>query len=64
MYLLDFFSESRRHNSFYQKEEIKTGLGGFLSIIFLLFFLFISFFYIADYSLNDKYEIQSLTILI
>ena len=62
MYLLDFFSESSRHNSFYQKEEIKTGLGGFLSIIFLLFFLFISIFYIADYSLNDKYEIQSLTI--
>ena len=62
MYLLDFFSESNRQSSFHQKEKIRTGLDGFFSIIYFLFFLFISLFYITDYSLNDKYEIQSLTL--
>ena len=63
MYLLDIFSESNKQSSLFQKETIRTGLGGFFSIIYFLFFLFISLFYIADYSLNDKYEIQSLTLL-
>ena len=63
MYLLDIFSESNKQSSLFQKGTIRTGLGGFFSIIYFLFFLFISLFYIADYSLNDKYEIQSLTLL-
>ena len=58
---LDFFSLSP---SFYifRSEANKTTLGGILFLIFMIIMIFISFAYIYDFAVNDKYEIECNTI--
>ena len=63
MHFIDYFSGSIRNDTFFQKKSKRTIFGIFLSLIYFIFFAFVSFFYIIDYSLNDKYEIQSLSII-
>lgn len=63
MHFIDYFSGSIRNDTFFQKKSKGTIFGIFLSLIYFIFFAFVSFFYIIDYSLNDKYEIQSLSII-
>ena len=61
MYFIDFLSESRR-DKFFEKESNKTNFGGFLSLLYFIITILITTFYILDYTLNDKYEIQSLSL--
>ena len=58
---LDFLSLSP---SFYifRNEANKTTFGGILFLIFMILMIFISFAYIYDFAVNDKYEITCNTI--
>lgn len=54
---IDILSETPQVSIFNEGSN-KTLFGGFLSLIFLLFFLLIAIAYLVDYILNDKYEVQ------
>ena len=60
MHSLDFFSEAPR-NIIFQKDSNKTNLGGVFFIIYIIIMFFISLYYILDYTMNDKYEIECTT---
>lgn len=58
MNFLDFLSESP-NISIFQKENNKTNLGGFFSLIYIIIMIIISFIYIIGYFCNDKYQYSS-----
>ena len=55
---LDFFSSSPNF-SIFETEVNKTNFGGVFFLIYLIIMFFVSLAYILDYSLNDKYIVQS-----
>ena len=57
MHSLDFLSSSPS-NYIFQNKTNKTFFGGLLFIIYFIIMLLISFAYILDYFLNDKYDVQ------
>ena len=59
---LDFLSYSPNIYIFKEKSN-KTTFGGVLFLIYIIIMLFISLMYIIDYSLNDKYTIETSTYL-
>ena len=61
MRTLDFLSEPPS-NYIFQNETNKTNFGGLLFIIYLIIMFIISFVYIIDYIINDKYNFESTTI--
>lgn len=62
MNCLDFFGTSPTL-SIFQTEANKTNFGGVLFIIYIIIMLFISLAYIIDYASNEKYEIESSTVM-
>ena len=58
---LDFLTEYPRIYVF-QQERNKTNFGGVLFLIFLIIMLIISLSYILDFALNEKFEIEYLSI--
>ena len=58
MKTLDFFSSSPNF-SIFETEVNKTNFGGVFFLIYLIIMFFISLAYILDYSLNEKYIVQS-----
>ena len=58
MKTLDFFSSSPNF-SIFENGVNKTNFGGVFFLIYLIIMLFVSLAYILDYSLNDKYIVQS-----
>ena len=61
MYYLDFFAQPPQY-SIFQKEKNKTYFGGVLFLIYIIVMIFISLLYFLDFIINDKYEIEYLTI--
>ena len=61
MYNLDFLSESPKIFIF-QNVKNKTNFGGILFLIYIAVMIFISLLYLADYSMNEKYSYEALTI--
>ena len=61
MRTLDFLSKPPS-NYIFQNETNKTNFGGLLFIIYIIIMLIISFIYIIDYIINDKYNFESTTI--
>ena len=59
MHPLDFINESP---TFYilQKESIKTNLGGFFIVSYIIIMLAICIYYVIHYALDDKYVVNSL----
>ena len=60
MHSLDFFSEAPV-NYIFQKDSNKTNLGGVFFLIYIIIMFFISLYYILDYVMNNKYEIECTT---
>ena len=58
MRIIDFLSQSP-NNYIFQRETNKTTFGGLLSLIYLIFALFIFLYYIVEFTFKDKYEITS-----
>ena len=58
---LDFLSEYPRTYIF-EKDINKTNFGGVLFLIYAIIMLIISFSYILDFALNEKFEIEYLSI--
>ena len=58
---LDFLTEYPRIYVF-QQERNKTNFGGVLFLIFLIIMLIISLSYILDFALNEKFEVEYLSI--
>ena len=58
---LDFLSESPR-NFIFQKEVNKTNFGGVLFLIYMIIMIIISLSYIFDFYLNERYEIEYISI--
>jgi len=58
---LDFLSEYPRTYIF-EKDVNKTNFGGVLFLIYAIIMLIISFSYILDFALNEKFEIEYLSI--
>jgi hypothetical protein len=54
---LDIFNQPPQFYIFHNKAN-KTTFGGIIFIFFMLFMIFVSLFYIFDYILNEKYEIE------
>ena len=61
MYNLDFLTDSPKIFIF-QKDKNKTNFGGILFLIYIIVMILISLVYLADYSMNEKYSYESLTI--
>ena len=61
MYNLDFLTDSPKIFIF-QKDKNKTNFGGILFLIYIIVMILISLIYLADYSMNEKYSYESLTI--
>ena len=59
MHFLDFLNESPNFFIFQQKSN-QTNFGGVLFLIYIIIMILISFAYILDYALNDKYTYESL----
>ena len=58
MYFLDYLNESP--NIFiFQKKANKTNFGGVLFLLYIIIMILISFAYILDYALNEKYIYES-----
>ena len=62
MNCLDFFGISPTL-SIFQTEANKTNFGGVLFTIYIIIMFFISLAYIIDYASNEKYEMESFTIM-
>ena len=58
---IDFLSEYPRAYIF-EKDINKTNFGGVLFLIYSIIMLIISFSYILDFALNDKFEVEYLSI--
>ena len=61
MYYLDFFNSPPQY-SIFQKEKNRTQFGGVLFLIYIIVMLFISLVYILDFAINEKYDIEYMTI--
>ena len=58
---LDFLNIPPQYYIFGKKNN-QTNFGGVLFLIYIIVMIFISLIYILDYSLNDKYDVESYTI--
>ena len=57
LHRLDFFSNSPK-NFIFQNTSNKTNFGGVLTLIYIIFFLCIIFYYIIDYILKEEYSVE------